>query len=204
MAGESYAQINTMCQALIQDMKCLQMICAFRPKHFDHDLVKDNLNEIAQDFVHIRDRRNQFSSENEYLNFCSSVATLIKETAEIVQALQHREELQLMVQEEKREAMARESRPSYRQGLPPWSQFLAKGAPALPVAHFLAPLPTRPPLDPKYPLARRVWSTSTQALPQATSAILARWTWEFKSAIDYYHGVSSHIAQMLSGLSRRS
>lgn len=177
-------------QTLILDLMCLQKVCAFRPKHFDQNLIRDHLDQITQEFVYIRDKRDKFSSESEYLKFCLSVATLTEGTTEIIKALQHREELHLLIQKEKQQAVARETHPSYRHDLSPWSQFLTKGAPALPMAHFVAPLPIRPPLDPEYPLVCRVRSTSVQALPQATTAILARWAWEFKNAIDYYHRVS--------------
>ncbi|GAB7353583.1 hypothetical protein MBLNU459_g4007t1 [Dothideomycetes sp. NU459] len=181
------ARLNTMCQALTQDLKCLQMVYVFEPRHLDRDIVRDHLHKIAQDFVYIRDQRDNFPSQVEFVHFCTSAMALIEETTEIIEALHHREDTLINAQEETLKEVAKEAHPRYKNDLPPWSQFVAKGAPALHLAHFLAPLPHRVPMVPEYPLTRRVKATSVQALPPATTTILATWTLEFKKAIDYYH-----------------
>lgn len=189
------------CNQILADLRCVQLVCIFKPKHFDFDIIWKHLvwTKSRIDFLgykvnsHGSPYYNAISPE-EWECFTRKVIELLKGTNKIIQAFRDHNQLRLTLQAEMFEEIFMRAHPKYKAGFLPWSQFLAYGAPSLMVTHFLAPYVTPPPKDSRMPLVQTIVSSAVQALPHATSAILGRWSWEFKVAIDYYHAVSSHVA----------
>jgi hypothetical protein len=134
----------------------------------------------------------RFVSIAEYEDFMAEICTLTAETTQIIHALGRRDLLRREVQQKTVEKAILQSNERHLQHLPPWSQYLAPGAPSLPVAQFLAPFETRPPVDANFPDHRRVSRSSVQALPQAATSILASWALEFQKANDFYRQVDTY------------
>jgi hypothetical protein len=192
VAEQKHLETRTMCQDIIADLRCMQRVYALEPKHFDRDTICKHLKQILGEYHMLRNDVTRFASNAEYEDFLATMYTLTAETAQIIQAIKHRDQVRLKVQEETVKDTTKESNPHHISHLPPWSQFLAPGSPSYVVARFLSPFESRPPSHPSFPDYRRVIRTSFQTLPQAAMGILAVWAAEFQQANDYFHQVPAH------------
>lgn len=174
---------------LLADLRCIQLAYVFKPKHFDRDTIKTQLQHIVSEIHPLRVSLGLWASQDEYKNCMAKIYRIVRDTIKVIKALKERDSLRLATQEENHAMVVKRTHPKYKPAAQPWDQFLTFGAPSLPVAHFLAPYPFPVPVDVRYPHMRQIKSTAVQALPQATSGVLARWTLGFKTAIDYYHNV---------------
>lgn len=188
-----------MVHELIEDLQCLQLAYVFKSKHLDRDLIHQRLQTMSHEFSSLKSNQTLFASSEDYADFISTARSLIKGTIMIIKASKDRDTIRLSVQKEIFDEKVREAHPKYKPSRRPWTKFLAPGAPGLQHANFLPPYEFPVPIDPKFPQFRVLKTSSIQALPQATSAIVAKWTWDFKQAIDYYHQVQFSCYTALSG-----
>ncbi|OBW63793.1 MAG: Adenylate cyclase protein [Aureobasidium pullulans] len=182
-----HMETRVMCQNIIADLRCLQKVYVFEPKHFDRDTICEHLKEVFAEFRLLKDDVSRFASNIEYEDFLTTMYTLTADTTKVIRAIKRRDQLRQKVQQE---TVKEISQQSYRYSfphLPPWTRFLAHGSPSIPSAHFMAPFEARPPSDISFPDHRRIVRTSVQALPQAATGILATWALEFQQANDFYH-----------------
>lgn len=184
-----YTFTRKMCKDIVEDLRCMQLVWVFKPDQFDEETVLNHLDEISQDIMSLKKSPYRFATRKEYSSFISKVTKFVKGLIKIMDATERHEDARDDLEEEMFIDRYIEAHPKHRGAHMPWSHYLASGAPSLAVSHFLAPYVYPPPKDPRLPHIDKIVSSSVQALPQATTAILARWTWEFKRAIDFYHAV---------------
>ncbi|THY21824.1 hypothetical protein D6D01_06372 [Aureobasidium pullulans] len=192
-----------MCQNIIADLRCLQKVYVFEPKHFDRDTIREHLKEILVDFRLLKDDVSRFASNAEYEEFLTTMYTLTADTMQIIRAIKRRDQLRQKVQQETIKDMSQQSYRYPFPHLPPWTRFLAHGSPSIPSARFMAPFEARPPSDISFPDHRRVVRTSSQTLPQAATGILATWALEFQQANDFYHQRYPHEREFAGPLHQK-
>lgn len=180
---------------VIADMRCLLgTYIFFKSEEIDRDVLQNHLQELVQQCIFLRDNPSLFASSKEYREFFLVLTKLVKATIAIVKSSILRNRQRHTIQQKLLAQMTRTHHPRHqtRLQLKPWSQFLESDTPSLPVAHALAPYIIPPPISLQYPHIRKIKCSAVQALPQATSAILQRWTEDFRIAIGYFHMLHPH------------
>lgn len=163
---------------------------------FDEETICAHLKQIVDEYRYLRDNPARFETQAEYTAFLNTMYALVKETMKVIHAVKRHRQVKEDVGQDINKRIFQESYPRFLPKLSPWSQFLTSGAPALPVARFLPPFPTRPPTDISFPDHRSIKRTSVQALPEATNGIMLAWASEFQRANSMYRQVQSHICEM--------
>ena len=152
--------------------------------------AEKHLRNISKEVVSVYEDLARVATGEECAKFISSIRDLTKGTIIVYTAIANRNKTRLAFQKAVYTTKLHKVHQRYRPTPQPWEQFLSCDAPGLPIVHFLPPYASQAPRDRRNPhFVHEIKNTVVQAFPQATGAILMKWTSDYRKIVRYYLAV---------------